>query len=213
MSANLALAAIALVTLGYVIPSERVVREMAGLRASLQPHRVTAELEARDGSTGEVLFEFAPDRGVRVRDGRGSRWLLAGGRIWSRAGAEVPAWLPPLELLVGRGDELFRWLVDAGVDLAANDLARCGDADCFVIGGRAASDQLWVDKDRFEVRRRRSARGLVHDFEGYRDWSGVRFPRTIRVADPLGSVATLRTVRVEAAPELAQGDFSAAWLQ
>ncbi len=210
---KLALAAIALVVLGYVISSERVVREMAGVRAGLEPHRVAAELEM-DGRIESVVFELDPDRGVRVRDGRGGRWLLAGGRVWAPAGSRAPAWLPPADVLVLRGEQrLLEWLAYAAVDLAANELSRCGNTDCFVIGGRAASDQLWIDKDRFEVRRQRTARGRVVDFESYRDWPGGRFPERIRVADPLGPIATLRIVRVEPAPELGREDFSPSWLE
>jgi hypothetical protein len=211
---KLALAAVALVILGYVIPSERVVREMAGVRAGLESHRVAAELEVDGEGIASVVFELDPDRGVRVRDGRGGRWLLVGGRVWAPAGSGVPAWLPPVDVLVLRGEaRLFEWLAHADVDLAANELARCGNADCFVIGGRAASDQLWIDKDRFEVRRQRTARGRVVDFESYRDWPGGRFPGRIRVADPLGPIAALRIVRVEPAPELAREDFSLGWLE
>ncbi len=211
---KLAVAAIALVVLGYVISSERVVREMAGVRAGLESHRVAAELEVDGEGIASVVFELDPDRGVRVRDGRGGRWLLAGGRVWAPAGSGVPAWLPPADVLVLRSEErLLEWLAHAAVDLAANELARCGNADCFVIGGRAASDQLWIDKDRFEVRRQRTARGRVVDFESYRSWPGGRFPERIRVADPLGPIATLRILRVESAPELGQEDFSPGWLE
>jgi hypothetical protein len=210
----LATGLLALALLGYVIPTERVVHEIAARRASLPELRVEAELELA-GSEGVELvrFELDPDRGARVLDAQEGRWLLLRGRIWTRADADIPPWIPPLEVLVVRDEvALAEWLREAGVDVGVNTLARCGEADCFVVGGPASPDQLWVDKDLFEVRRRRTGRGRVAEFEDYRDWGGVRFPERILLADPLGKIATLRVVRVTRAPELAKEDFSPSWL-
>lgn len=206
---------LALGPLGYVISGERVLHQLVGARAELAPMMVEAELEGEDGEeAGSVRFELDPDRGVRVRDAAEGRWLLVGGRIWARAGDEIPGWIPPLELLVVRDEErLTGWLLDLGIDLSTNQLARCGEGDCFVLGGASEPEQLWIDKDRFEVRRRRSARGRVADFDGYRDWNGIRFPDRIRLGDPLGPLATLRITRVAVAPSLAREDFSPAWLE
>lgn len=210
----LATGLLALALLGYVIPTDRVVHEIALRRASLPALRVEAELELEDSDGVELVrFELDPKRGARVLDAQDGRWLLLGGRIWTRADAEIPPWMPPLEVLVVRDEvALAEWLREAGVDVGINTLARCGDADCFVVGGPANPDQLWVDKDRFEIRRRRTGRGRVTDFEGYREWGGVRFPERILLADPLGPIATLRVVRVTPAPELAKEDFSPSWL-
>lgn len=210
----LATALLALGLLGYVIPTERVVREIAAQRASLPSLRVEAELELEETEGIELVrFELDPDRGARVLDAQEGRWLLLGGRIWTRADADIPPWIPPLEVLVVRDEvALAEWLREAGVDVGVNTLARCGEADCFVVGGPASADQLWVDKDRFEIRRRRTGRGRVADFEGYREWGSVRFPELILLGDQFGRIATLRVVRVTPAPELAKEDFSPSWL-
>ena len=93
-----------------------------------------------------------------------------------------------------------------GIDLTRNDLARCGEADCFVLGGREARVQLWVDKDRFQVRRYRNPQGLYLHFDGYQEVGGaIHLPARIRVTDELGSVSEVGILEAEAAPEL-RGD-------
>jgi hypothetical protein len=104
---------------------------------------------------------------------------------------------------VGDREALGRYLPELGIDLTRSELGRCGEGDCFVLGGRSGAAQLWIDKDLFEVRRLRTRRGRVFEFEGYREGvGGARVPTRIRVLDSLGPIAEVEIAGVEAAPSL-----------
>lgn len=206
-------ALLAVLFLGYVIPGERVVRELARARGGAAPLRVEAELQlADDDSPSRIVLELHPEGGARVEDGQGGRWLLQGGRVVSRDGS-APVWIPPVDVLVLAGEPaLLGWVRDAGIDLSVSGLARCGDADCFVLGRRESEEQLWVDQTRFEVRRT-LLRGRRADFEAWRDFGAARFPERIRIGDAEGPRASLRVLSVERAKGLGPADFSPAWLR
>ncbi len=211
----LAVAVVALAVCGYVIPSERILREIARVRGGAVPLRVEARLEGvPDEEARALVIELHPHKGVRIRDERGARWLPRAGHALAPPGVDVPAWLPPVDVLsLSREDDLSRWLGEAGVDVSVSRLVRCGEADCLALGPAAAQAQLWVDKDRFEVRRVSFAGGRSADFEAWRDWQGRRFPERIRLQQDGGAVGTLTVTAVSAAPELGREDFSPAWLR
>jgi hypothetical protein len=197
--------------LGYVLPTDRVIGEMARLRARSPVLSVDALLEADDAAWPErVRFDLHPELGARIEDDAGGRWLLLADP--ARGSSPGAAWLPAPELLVMQEKgQILRWLRRAGVDVLFNELARCGDADCFVIGGRSGGAQLWVDKDSFDVWRFRSGDGRAIHFEEYADWDGLRFPSRMRIQDPLGPLGVIRVERVRRASNL--GDFSRRWLE
>lgn len=211
----LALSGVALALAGYVISSERILREIARVRASAVPLRVEARLEdVRAEEARALVIELHPQRGARIRDDRGTRWLPRAGQALAPVGVDVPNWLPPADVLaLSREDELARWLAEAGVDLSVSRLARCADADCFALGPRDASAQLWVDKDRFEVRRVSFASGRSAEFEGWREWDRRRFPERIRLLNGESLAGTLHVTAVTVAHDLSREDFSAAWLR
>ncbi len=210
---SLALAALALT--GYVIAGDRILREMARARGAAAPLRVEARLEdVADGEARALVIELHPQRGARIRDDRGTRWLPRAGQALAPLAIDVPGWLPPADLLaLSREDEIARWLREAEIDYSASGLARCGEADCFVLGPRAASARLWVDKDRFEVRRVSFASGRTAEFQEWRDWDRQRFPARIRLLQGESLSGTLHVTSVVVAPDLAREDFSAGWLR
>jgi len=218
LAARMCVAALALAQLAYVLPSERVLRELASSRKEQGGVSVEAELSmdlpGSDTWPKIVTFDLHPEWGVRVSDDRGGRWLLRGGRTPEGNSPQIPAWLPQLDLLVGRDSARLRTrLEQSGVRLEANELARCEAVDCFVIGGRKARAQLWLDKDTFEIQRWVPGLGRSFVFTAYRDWGGVRFPSEIKVLDEYAAIATLRVQRAERALGLRESDFSAAWLR
>jgi hypothetical protein len=73
-------------------------------------------------------------------------------------------------------DRLPALVAQLGVDLRRNQLARCGEADCFVLGGREATAQLWIEKDRFEVRRVLGRAGDLVEFESGTGWAAFGSP-------------------------------------
>ncbi len=206
-------ALVALALLGYVISGERVVRELARARSGAAPIHVELALEPAGGGDPErIVLELHPEGGARVQDARGGRWLLQGGRAVSRDGS-APPWIPPADVLWVSGEAALHSLLrDSGIDLASSWLGRCGDADCFVLGARASDAQVWIDQERFEVRRT-LLHGSRSEFEGWRDFGAARFPEWIRVGDSAGPRATLRVISVQRAKGLGPRDFSAAWLQ
>ena len=107
---------------------------------------------------------------------------------------------------------LVAWLEETHVDPEVTELARCEDADCFVLGGRTAAAQVWVDKDRFELRRVQRSPGRAVEFGDYTDWGRFRFPGTIQVEGPEGPLARFEIVRTEAAPDLGPEDFTLDWV-
>jgi hypothetical protein len=206
-------AALALALVGWVLPPERVVHEMARIRARQGPIRAEAALVGVDSRWPEELrIELHPEHGVRISDDRGGRWLLREGRVVGRNRDAVPPWIPDLEILVIREEEaLLRWLEMAQVDTELSQFARWGEADCFVLGGRKGEAQLWVEKGRFEVRRVLWRRGRRLDLGAYQEWDTLRFPGEIRVEDSVGPIATLQVVEAAWAPDLSSEDFTPEW--
>ena len=211
----LTLGCVALALAAYVIPGDRVVREVARVRASAVPLRVEAQLEdVAPDEQRALVIELHPSHGARIQDDRGARWLPRAGEVLAPAGVDIPVWIPPADVLaLAREDLLLAWLSGAGVNLSWSRLARCGDVDCIALGEAEARAQLWVDKDRFEVRRVSLAAGRSVGFEGWRDWAGRRFPERMRAAESDAPLGTLRVTAVRAAPELSRADFSEAWLR
>lgn len=205
---------LALLVLGYVLPGERVLLQLTLLRDKQPPLRVEARLVEGDSDWPEqVRFDLHPEFGLRVSDEQGGRWLVEGGRVVAASNKRAPEWIPALEVLVLRLDEALRaWLRWARVDLEVNQLARCGESDCFVIGGRQASRQLWIDKDRFEVQRWVAGGESGIEFEGWTDWGeSLRFPTRIRIVDRGETFADFEIIRVVSAPNLSKADFKPAW--
>ena len=206
--------ALLLVLVAWVLPPERAVRELVRVRARQLPVRAEAIVIGGDPRWPEELrFELHPDYGVRVSSDQGGRWLFVGGRPAGHASQEPPAWLPDLAGLVLRDEEgLLDWLDGLGVDPERSQLARCGDDDCFVLGGRNREGQVWVDKERFEIRRVVRPGGRVLEISTYTDWGRLRFPGTFRIQGPAGPIATIEVVRAQPARDLAAEDFTLEWL-
>jgi hypothetical protein len=206
----------AVLAAGFVLPPDKIVHVIASRRAGAPPLRVELEVtRAGERDPFEVRAELHPARGVRLRDADGRRWLVREGRVSGSGDGDGDGrkWIPELDLLVLQDEEgLLAWLEARGVDATVSQLARCGEADCFVVGGRDRPSQLWVDKESFEVRKLRSRSGRMLELEAYVDWEGVRFPGRAWVSDPLGPVAELAVRSVAPAPELEDADFSPAWL-
>jgi hypothetical protein len=215
--AALVAAASQLALLLYVLPPDRVLGELARRREASAPSplRMEATLSG-EAWPARARYELYPGRGLRVADGEGSRWLVQDGHVTGPAseGSASALWVSAPELLALRGRaEISGWLERAGVDLQSSVLARCGDADCFRLGGRDQPGQLWVDKDQFEVRRFRSPEGWSLEFEDYRDWDGLRFPSRIRVELAAATLGVIQIERIDRAPELSSADFSPRWVQ
>ncbi len=196
--------------LAYILPAERVVLELVRVRENALPLRLETALRGIVSSWPEqVTLELHPDFGLRVSDTEGGSWLLRQGRVVAGSPPRAPLWIPDIEILALRTEEGLRaWLRRARVDLSRNELARCGESDCFILGGTRSPGQVWLDKDRFEVVRVVLPEGRQLVFEGYQDWSGVRFPRDIKILDSHGPLATLSVQRLGAAPDLGADDFS-----
>jgi hypothetical protein len=205
---------IALLLFGYVLPVERVVLQLAAERATRPPLEVLAELEGLgEDWPREVRFGLHPELGLRVAS-RDQRWLFAGGEALAGTNLPAPPWIPDLEILsLADPEALMARLDQLGVDPNASDLARCGEFDCFVLGGRAAGPQVWVNKDRFEVVRVRASAGAGVEFSAWQEWDGLRFPAEIRVFDAFGTISTFRVTAVAAARRLGEPDFSRAWVE
>jgi hypothetical protein len=207
---------LALLVLGYVLPGERVILQLTTLREKQQPLRVEATLTSADSDwPSRVRFELHPEFGFRISDENGGRWLVENGRVIAASDHKAPEWVPALEILVLKLDESLRaWLDWARIDIEVNQLGRCGESDCFVIGGRAASRQLWIEKDRFEVQRWVAGRGSGVEFDGWTDWGkSLRFPAQIRIVDRDEVFAEFEVSRVTPAPSLSKADFSPVWVR
>ncbi len=205
---------LALVWLAFVLPGERVVGMLAESRAGRTPLRVEAKLSARASSApAQLVIELHPDLGARISDDKGGRWLVSNGRVTAGTQLPAPAWLPDLTPLVLRHEsELRAWLAAEGVDLERNELARCGDDDCWVLGTRQAPAQLWVEKSSLDLRRIVRARAARTAFDQWQEFGKVRFPARIELADDSGTVATLSVESVTAIT-LGPSDLSPAWIQ
>jgi hypothetical protein len=198
----------------YVLPSDRVLDQIEVARKKQVALHVVAELAGVDQSfPARVEADLHPELGVRFDDGAGGRWVMRRGRAIASNRAELPAWIPQLEpLVLPSRVELESWLAAAGVAWELNELGRCGQEDCFVLGGRQAPEQFWVEKDRFEARRLQTASGRRYLYEEYRDFDRVRFPGKIRVADADEEIAVWTVQRVyPAASGLGEIDFSDRW--
>lgn len=215
-NARVALAVLALALLGWILPGERVLQQVARARETAPALGVEASVSGVVGAEDAALqIDLHPDRGVRLQAASGERWLVRGARVLGAPGASPPSWIPWLDILTIRAEGgLLSWLAAVRIDPARNGLARCGEEeDCFVLGGLDAPAQLWIEKERFEVRRYRSASGRVVRFEAWAELDGVRFPGVIEVEDPLGPVARLEVRAVGQAPELERADFGTDWLR
>ena len=197
----------------YILPGERVVEVLSEKRQRQTALRIEAELSGYgEGWPAEVRFELHPVLGNRVSDEHGHRWLIRDGRIVAGPDGLAPRWIPELEILSLQSPEgLLAWIERAGIDLEVNQLARCGEQDCFVLGGTTGRAQLWLEKERFEVMRWVSARGSTIDFDRYASWDGQRFPAIVELGDRNGPFATLVVHQVEGAPELGPRDYDVQW--
>ena len=195
----------ALPHLGYVLPAERVLALIAEKRRGAPPVRLTVEVE-RPGEEEPLRawVELHPGGGWRIVDDGGQRWAGQGPQIRRIGGPPPPIGLAEAWLLAISDEERITQHVSRlGVDLSRNQLARCGEADCFVLGGRRGRVQLWVDKDRFEVRRYRNPQGVYLHFNGRQEVGGaLRMPTRIRVEEPEGLVLEVTILEAEAAPHL-----------
>jgi hypothetical protein len=209
-----ALAALALVWLGYILPGDQVVSQLAETRTGRPPLRIEAQLAARDSSAPKKLtLELHPELGGRASDELGGRWVWNIGRTISGTQLPPPAWLPDLEPLVLRREgDLRSWLAADGVDLRANELARCGDGDCWVLGTRAAAGQVWIEKPGFELRRVVRQREARTAFDQWQEFGKIRFPAKIEISDDKGVVATL-TVQSVNPIALSAADLQPSWVQ
>ena len=213
MSAALA-RGLALVWLAFVLPGDRVIGMLADSRAARTPLRVEAKLSARDSSApAHLVIELHPDLGARVSDDKGGRWLVSNGRATAGTQLPAPAWLPDLTPLVLRHQsELRTWLAAEGIDLGRNELARCGDDDCWVLGTRQAPAQLWIEKSSLDLRRIVRAKPPRSAFDQWQEFGKIRFPAHIELADEKGPIATLSVESVDAIA-LSPSDLSPAWIQ
>jgi hypothetical protein len=193
--------------LGWILPGERVLAQIVEARRGHGPLRVELRLRGPDpGWPARITLELHPDFGVAARDERGGRWVLRDGQVLGPGTA--PAWLPDLDVLALRSEPGLRaWLRQHGVDVQRNELGRCGDSDCFVLGGRDSRGQLWVDKDRLEVVRWMGGSRRRVELRAYRVWDKVRFPSEIEVLDHMGEFASMTVERLSAARDLGAADF------
>ncbi len=211
MSGSVISATLALLVsiLGYVLPVERVVAELSRARQDAPPLRLEARLSGIVPAWPErVVLELHPDFGLRAFDGQGGQWLVRQGQLMTGNHHRVPAWIPEIEILGLRSEQhLLTWLARAQVDLQRNELARCGESDCYVLGGMGRGGQVWLEKQRFEVLRVVLPGGRELLLEHYASWTGVRFPRTIRILDPHGELAILTIETLSRARDLSEEDF------
>ncbi len=205
---------LALLWLAYVLPGDRVVGMLAEARSSRTPLRIEAKLQARDSSApASLVIELHPDLGARVSDDRGGRWLVSGGRATAGTQLPAPAWLPDLAPLVMRRESDLRgWLAGLGVDLARDELARCGDGDCWVLGTRQSPAQVWIEKSALDLRRIVRDKAPRSVFDEWQVFGKIRFPARIELADDSGPIATL-SVQSVAPISLGPSDLTAAWIQ
>ncbi len=200
--------------LAYFATGDRVVAQLASAQASRPALHAQAALStAASYAPSSLSIDLHPDFGMRIADDRGGRWLVQRGRVVAGTTLPVPAWLPDLEVLCLRHEsDLRAWLGQQGIDVSANELARCGDGDCYVLGTRQSLAQLWVEKTPMEVRRIvLPGRGQT-DLEEWASFDKLRFPGRIELSGEAGS-ATLAVQSVAAAPKLASADFTEAWVR
>jgi hypothetical protein len=198
-------ALLSLQLLGYVLPADRVLLQVAAARRGAPPIQLTVSVGESEGEAEfHAWVDLHPRGGWRIVDERGNRWIGQGPWGHRGPGVEPPVGLAEAWLLgVSDEDRLPALVAQLGVDLGRNQLARCGEAECFVLGGRNGEVQLWIQKDRFEVRRLLGRGRDVVEFESYREQVGrLRIPSQIRVTAPSGTETLVRVVGVERAPSL-----------
>ena len=202
------------VWLAYFASGEAVVAQLAAAHAGQPALHVEGALSAAapDAPT-RLSIDLHPELGMRVADDRGGRWVVQRGRVIAGSTLPTPGWLPDLEVLAMRHESDLRvWLGVQGIDTSANELARCGDGDCYVLGTRQSLAQLWVEKRALEVRRVVLPGRAALELEEWRGFERIRFPARIELAGD-GETATIAVERVTPAPPLAAADFSASWVQ
>ena len=204
----------ALAWLAYFAPGDKVVAQLAAAQASQPALHVQAALSAAASDAPSSLsIDLHPDFGMRVTDDRGGRWVVQRGRVLAGTTLPLPAWLPDLEVLALRHEaDLLNWLGAQGIDITANELARCGDGDCYVLGTRQSLAQLWIEKRPLEVRRVVLPGRGQSDLEEWRSFDTIRFPARIEISSSEGT-ATLAVESATPAPRLSSADFSEAWVQ
>lgn len=205
---------LALAWLAYFVSGDRVVSQLAAARAGQPPLHVEAALStAASDAPARLRIDLHPELGMRVADDRGGRWIVQRGRIVAGTTVPAPGWLPDLEVLGLREESALReWLGAVGVDVSANELARCGDGDCYVLGTRQSLAQLWVDKNALQVRRLVLPGRAPLELEEWRVFEKVQFPGRIELTGT-GATATLAVQSVAPATSLAASDFSPSWVQ
>jgi hypothetical protein len=205
---------LAVLWLGYILPGDQVVAQLSEVRAARPPLRIEAQVEARDsGAPKRLTIELHPELGGRASDDVGGRWVWSFGRTISGTQLPPPPWLPDLEPLVLRREgDLRSWLTSSGVDLAANELARCGEGDCWVLGTRTSAGQVWIEKPGFEVRRVVRPASPRVAFDQWQEFGKIRFPAKIEISDDKGVLATL-TVQSVNPIALSAADLQPSWVQ
>jgi len=206
---------LAVAFLAYLIPGERVVAQLAAARAGQPPlHVETVVTSSQNDAPARLVFDLHPDFGLRASDDRGRRWLVQRGRVVAGSELPPPAWLPDLEVLaLHDAGALHSWLSAHGVDANVNELGRCGEGDCYVLGGRQGRAQLWVDKNALEVRRVVVPGQASLELQGWKAFAKQRFPGEVALAADSGPIASFAVESVATAPQLASGDFTPAWVQ
>lgn len=205
---------VALAWLAYFASGDRVISQLAAARAGQPPLHVEAALSSgASDAPARLRIDLHPDLGMRVADDRGGRWIVQRGRVLAGTTVPAPVWLPDLEILALRQESSLRdWLGAAGIEISANELARCGDGDCYVLGTRQSLAQLWVDKNALQVRRLVLPGRAPLELEEWRAFDRIQFPARIELASE-GGTATLAVESVVPAPSLAASDFSSTWVQ
>jgi hypothetical protein len=205
---------LALAWLSYFASGESVVTQLAAARAGQPALHVEGALSAAapDAPT-RLSIDLHPEFGMRIADDRGGRWVVQRGRVLAGTTQPLPGWLPDLEVVALRHDsDLRAWLGTQGIEVSANELARCGDGDCYVLGTRQSLAQLWVEKRALEVRRLvLPGRGSL-DLEEWRSFDRIRFPARLELSRD-GATATIAVESVVPAASLISTDFSASWAQ
>jgi len=201
--------------LAYFAPGERVIGLLASAQASRPALHAQASLStAASYAPSSLSIDLHPEFGMRVADDRGGRWVVQRGRVLAGTSLPLPGWIPELEVIALRHEsDLRAWLGQQGVDGSANELARCGEGDCYVLGTRQSLAQLWVDKNALEVRRIvLPGRGQT-DLQEWSSFERLRFPARVEISGAPGGSATLAVQTVAPAPQLAAADFSEAWVR
>jgi hypothetical protein len=189
---------------GFVLEGDRVVAQIAEVRRGTPPVRLTVTIGPPEDPQDRAWIDLHPSGGWRIRDEQGRTWIGRGSRVLRGEQSDPPVGLVESWLLVTSEErELTRLLGQVGIDLRRSRLARCGDADCFVLGAREGESQIWVEKSRFEIRKYVDRRGMQLDFDRYRRGvRSLRLPSRVLVVDAAGSIAEVLIQEAEAAPRL-----------